>query len=180
MLRHHGATPLNAGNQAISVERTVVMGERKRADAISYGRAVANALTAVGVENGGAAPAGEPGKLKRGLGISLLDPYWHIPDFENSVRMSLEWDEEHGWALLDVNEPGAARGYAYTYHDLELGVLPEPADVARLVDSVLAGKERLSGGFRRKYRMAIKHNVDFEAALAAYAAEFPGDSGAPL
>ncbi|GAA4936998.1 hypothetical protein HD597_004607 [Nonomuraea thailandensis] len=155
------------------------MGTRERADAIGYGRAVANALTAVGIENSGATPAGEPGKLKRALSISLLELYWHIPDFGNSVRMSLEWDEEHGWALLDVNEPGAVRGHAYTYHDLDLGVLPEPAKVARLVDSVLAGEERLSGGCRRRYRMAIKHNLDFEAALAAYPARLPGDSGAP-
>ncbi|WP_310716740.1 DUF6292 family protein [Nonomuraea sp. 3-1Str] len=149
------------------------MAKRERADAIHYGWAVANALTAAGIENSGAAPAGGPGKLKRALTISLLDCYWHIPDFENSVEMSLEWDEEHGWALLDVNEPGAVRGFAYTYYDLELGVLPEPARVARLVNSVLAGKECLGIGPRRKYRMAIKHNSDFEAALAAYRGEAP-------
>lgn len=109
--------------------------------------------------------------MKRALTISLLARYWHIPDFENSIEMSLEWDEEHGWALLDVNEPGAVRGFAYTNYDLELGVLPEPAKVARLVDSVLAGEERLGIGPRRKYRMAIKYNLDFEAALAAYLGE---------
>ncbi|WP_101790734.1 DUF6292 family protein [Nonomuraea indica] len=147
------------------------MAKRERADAISYGWAVANALTAAGVENSGAARAGEPGKLKRALTISLLDGYWHIPDFGNTVEMSLEWDEEHGWTLLDVNEPGAVRGFAYTSYDLGLGVLPEPAKVARLVDSVLAGEEHLGIGPPRKYRMAIKHNPDFEAALAAYLGE---------
>jgi hypothetical protein len=143
------------------------MSGRERTDAIGYGWAVANALTAAGIENDGAAPAGEPGKLKRALTISLPEHYWD----ENSVELSLRWDEEHGWALLDVNEPGAVRGFARTSYDLALGVLPEPAEVARLVASALAGEEDLSIGPRRTFRMAIKHNPAFEAALAAYLGE---------
>ncbi|GAA2209709.1 hypothetical protein GCM10009850_051680 [Nonomuraea monospora] len=144
------------------------MTERERADALGYGTAVAEALTAAGIENGGAARAGKPGQAKRALTISLTGSYWHIPDFEDSAWMSLEWDEEHGWALLDVNEPGAVRGYAHTYYDFELGVLPDPAEVAQLAHAVLEGEEQLGAGPRDKYRRAAKHQPDFETALAAY------------
>lgn len=145
------------------------MTRRERANAIGYGRAVANALTAAGIENRGAARAEEPGRLKRALTISLLNRYWDA----DSVQLDLEWDEERGWALLDVFEPGAVRGFAYASYDLGLGVLPEPAEVARLVNAALEREEHLDIGPRRKYRMAVKHNPDFEAALAAYRSEAP-------
>jgi hypothetical protein len=86
---------------------------------------------------------------------------------ENTIRLTLEWVVEQGWTLLDTNEPGAVRGFAYIQYDLGVGLVPEPAEVARSVQEACTD-EGFSTGWIRKRRKAKDDDPALEAALAAH------------
>ncbi|GAA4640174.1 hypothetical protein GCM10023196_104630 [Actinoallomurus vinaceus] len=149
------------------------MAGQGRTDHRGYGEAVIRELQALAIEVEGdlAIPQSES---KRAMRIGLDSSQFWGGRFENTVYVDLEWDEEQGWAVLDTHEPGAVRGLAYCHYGLGVGLVAEPAEVARTVEALRADENFVDGSIYKR-RRADRHDPEFEAALAAHLP--PANSG---
>ncbi|MFI6598569.1 DUF6292 family protein [Nonomuraea sp. NPDC050536] len=137
------------------------MTAESRADPRGYVEAVRVALVAEGIEIGEMVSP-EPGRSTRMLGLSIDGPH-----FQDTEWLDLIWDEEFGWTVHKAFLTGGTRGRSHSADGLGLGLVPEPATVARYVATVLGSRESFSDRGRR-YRRAFRPDPDLEAALSAY------------
>ncbi|GAA1524713.1 hypothetical protein GCM10009678_02480 [Actinomadura kijaniata] len=146
------------------------MTRRERTDHRYYIEAVGNALKAQGIATGGVT-GGMSREYKRrtaaiGFGGEVI---WDYDDSHTTLSLYLEWDEERGWMMHDIHEPGAARGMAHGQYNLDLGLVPEPEKVVLHVQHMLrTGSPGRFDPVGRCHRSAAEHDPAFEAALAAY------------
>ncbi|WP_067825872.1 DUF6292 family protein [Actinomadura kijaniata] len=145
------------------------MTKRALTDHRHYIEAVGSALEAQGIETGGVTGGISRGSRRTaaiGLGREAI---WDYDDSHTTLSLSLEWDEERGWMVHDVHEPGATRGTAHGRYDLDLGLVPEPEEIVLRVRHMLrTGDPGRYDPVGRAHRSAAEHDPEFEAALAAY------------
>ncbi|RJL35787.1 DUF6292 family protein [Bailinhaonella thermotolerans] len=150
-------------------DRTDPRGHVHRADPRGYVQAVAAALAELGLENGGAVPDDRPGGPRRVLVIHFDGGFGtENINFADAEALRLGWDEERGWTLQEVL-PGRFRPFRIDYHDLGLGLVPEPSQVAEVVRRALGEDLRLRPGEGPRLRRAADDDPALEAALAPYA-----------
>jgi catechol 2,3-dioxygenase-like lactoylglutathione lyase family enzyme len=79
---------------------------------------------------------------------------------------ALGWDEEFGWVVEITHEPGSMRGREYVRYALDLGLSPDPLDVARHIQTMLNVIDLTPPPSPRRYRRASEPDPDLEASLA--------------
>lgn len=161
---------MKAAGKLVAVDDyTPAMDAWARTDHRGYVEAVVRELAAVGIASAGTVDV-LPGAAGRAMGVRLgYETYGDNDFFEDSVDVVVEWDEERGWTLHDTHELGALRGYGHGRYGLGLGVVPEPAAVARHIKTMFEVDGLYDDGNPR--RRAIDHDPLLEAALARHLAD---------
>ncbi|WP_394822480.1 hypothetical protein [Pendulispora albinea] len=153
-----------------------------RTDHVPYIRTVARELKRLGVgaalggmnqKVGEAAPRGSSVKVLQRIGLINVAASSIAAEFEDNEGVYLEWDEEIGWNLVLATFLGETRPYAYSRHYVDLGLVPEPGEIASRVRAMLERPKRVRKlpTSERARRSFSKHDPELEAALATYALE---------
>ncbi|MFI7135995.1 DUF6292 family protein [Nonomuraea sp. NPDC050153] len=142
--------------------------QQERIDPRGYVEAVAGALRALDADVSNPRPV----KLDPPIRAMRLWPsrsdYWDNEEFEDAFQLTIEWDEEYGWHLYAIEEPGAVRGMVHVHYEVGLGLVPEPDLVARRIQEALTGESNLFTGRGRRLREAATHDPELEARLASH------------
>ena len=94
-----------------------------------------------------------------------FDEPWH-PTFANAERVELRWSEEDGWSLLASY--GGSQAVPTIWHR-GFGVLLPPEEIAGWLDVLLTMPHASLSREDCRFRSHQQPDLDFEAALAAYA-----------
>jgi hypothetical protein len=162
------------------------MHEQGRTDHLGYIKAVVRDLESLGIETGrlrnmatwtivkdddsGFCYSTAPREPRRATGMSI--PQWdHWPWFEPvDVSAGLAWHEEFGWIVDKTSEinAGPYRGRWDTLYGLDLGLVPDPVEVASRIETVFTTKDLRFNTRPYQLRKAADYDPDLETALAAY------------